>query len=203
MSEQPSPDAILQVGFGFCPSKILLSAVEISLFTELADGPKTLGDICGQHGLHARSARDFLDALVALGFLVRKDGHYSNTPATEQFLDKNKPSYIGGILEMANDRLYGFWNHLTDALRTGRPQNEVRDGGAPLFEALYGDPAGLQLFLQAMTGISHGANLAIAAKFPGPAIRRLPTLVPRRATWQCRLHWRIGIFPESASISPR
>jgi hypothetical protein len=117
-------------------------------------------------GLHPRAARDFLDTLVALGFLERRDGLYCNTPATGLYLDKRKPSYIGGILEMANHRLYGFWGRLTEALRTGKPQNETRDGGAPVFEALYADPARLREFLAAMSGISRGAALAIAAKFP-------------------------------------
>jgi hypothetical protein len=167
----PSPDHILQIGLGFWPSKVLLSAVEMELFTDLAKGPQTLVSLQGRHGLHPRAARDFLDALVALGFLQRTNGEYSNTPATDTFLDKHKPSYVGGILEMANHRLYGFWNHLTEALRTGLPQNEVRGGGAPLFEALYADPARLKSFLAAMTGISHGANKTIAAKFPWSAYK--------------------------------
>ena len=166
MNAPPSPDHILQIGLGFWPSKVLLSAVEMELFTDLARGPQTLVSLQGRHGLHPRAARDFLDTLVALGFLQRTNGEYSNTPATDTFLDKHKPSYVGGILEMANHRLYGFWNHLTEALRTGLPQNEVRGGGAPLFEALYADPARLKSFLAAMTGISHGANKTIAAKFP-------------------------------------
>jgi hypothetical protein len=171
MNPQPTPDHILQVGFGFGHSKILLSAVEMELFTDLAKGSQTLESIRGRHGLHPRAAHDFLDALVALGFLHRADGEYSNTPATDAFLDKNKPSYVGGILEMANHRLYGFWDHLTEALRTGHPQNEIRSGAMPLFEALYANPARLKSFLAAMTGISHGANLTIAAKFPWAAYR--------------------------------
>ena len=59
-------------------------------------------------GLHPRSARDFLDALVALGMLERTGGRYANTPATEVFLDRAKPGSLGGILEMANARLFGF-----------------------------------------------------------------------------------------------
>jgi hypothetical protein len=166
MSDHPSPESILQVGLGFWPSKILLSAVEMELFTDLAKGPQPLETIQGRIGLHSRAAHDFLDALHALGFLHRADGQYSNTPATDLFLDKHKPSYIGGILEMANQRLYGSWAHLTEALRTGLPQNELRSGGAPLFEALYADPARLKSFLGAMTGVSHGANMTIARKFP-------------------------------------
>src|SRR3989442_8492080 len=93
MSEPPL-DHILQVGLGFWGSKTLLSAVEMELFTELAKGPRTLEELQGRLGLHPRSARDFLDALVALGFLHRNDATYHNTPATERFLDKRKPSYV-------------------------------------------------------------------------------------------------------------
>lgn len=166
MQEHPTPERILQIGLGFWASKILLSAVEMGLFTELAHRPEKLDDVQARLGLHPRSAKDFLDALVALGFLTRRDGVYGNTRETDLFLDKKKPSYIGGILEMANHRLYGHWAHLTEGLRTGQPQNELRSGGAPLFETLYADPARLKEFLKAMSGISRGAALAIAAKFP-------------------------------------
>jgi hypothetical protein len=164
---EPRPDQILQVGTGFWASKILLSAVELELFTELAKHPETLPELSARLGLHARSARDFLDALLALGFLERRDGAYYNTPATDLFLDKRKASYMGGILEMANNRLYSHWGHLTTALRTGEPQNETRtEGGNNSFTTLYADPARLRGFLRAMTGVSRGANIAIAKKFP-------------------------------------
>jgi hypothetical protein len=166
MSDHPTPEHILQVGLGFWASKTLLSAIEMGLFTELARHPEDLETLRERLGLHERSARDFLDALVALGFLERRDGVYGNTPATELFLDRRKPSYVGGILEMANHRLYGFWGSLTEGLRTGRQQNEAKHGDVPVFEAIYADPARLQGFLAAMTGISHGANLQIAERFP-------------------------------------
>lgn len=160
-----SPDRILQTGMGFWASKTLLSAVEIGLFTELAKQPGDAESLRGRLGLHPRSARDFLDALVALGFLERVDGVYRNTAETGLFLDKAKPSYIGGILEMANSRLYPYWGELTTALHSGEPQNESKGGGDP-FTALYADPAKLKEFLRAMSGVSRGANQAIAAKFP-------------------------------------
>ena len=166
MSGHPTPEHILQIGLGFWPSKVLLSAIEMGVFTELAHGPEPLETLRGRLGLHARAAHDFLDTLVALGFLQRQNGKYANTPATDLFLDRKKPSYMGGILEMANHRLYPFWGHLTEALRTGMPQNEARTGDTPLFEALYADPARLKEFLGAMSGISRGAAMAIAAKFP-------------------------------------
>ncbi len=161
-----SPDHILQTGFAFWSSKTLLSAVEMELFTELARHPGDLATLQGRLGLHPRGARDFLDALVALGFLLRgEDGIYRNTPDTEVFLDKAKPSYIGGIMEMANHRLYPFWGNLTAGLRTGEAQNESKNGQDP-FVTLYADPARLREFLRAMSGVSRGANMTIAQQFP-------------------------------------
>jgi len=162
----PSPDQILQTGLAFWASKTLLSAVEMEVFTELAKGPEDLDSLTGRLGLHRRSSRDFLDSLVALGFLERHDGMYSNTHSTDLFLDRHKPSYIGGILEMANQRLYGHWSKLTTALRTGQRQSEAAGKEEELFSALYADPARLKTFLRAMTGISRGANIAIASQFP-------------------------------------
>ncbi len=166
MSDQLNPEKILQTGLAFWPSKTLLTAIELGVFTELARGPESFESLRGRLGLHERSARDFFDTLHALGFLARTGNTYANTPETDLFLDRKKPSYVGGILEMANHRLYPFWGGLTEALRTGQPQNEVKHGGPGMFETLYADPARLQQFLAAMTGISHGANMTIARQFP-------------------------------------
>ena len=168
MSKTPTgltPDHIMQVGLGFWASKTLLSAVEMEVFTELAKHPEDLPALRDRLGLHPRSARDFFDALVALGFLQRKDGVYHNTPETDLFLDKAKPSYIGGMLEMANARLYPFWAHLTEGLRTGERQNETKQGN-DLFDQLYADPARLKNFLHAMSGLSRPANQRIAQLIP-------------------------------------
>src|SRR5215211_9529801 len=155
----------MQLGFGFWGSKTLLSAVEVGVFAELAQAGALDGEALRERlGLHPRSATDFFDALVALGMLQREGGRYANTPATELFLDPAKPSYVGGILEMANARLYGFWGSLTDGLRTGELQNEARHGG-DFFADLHKDPERLKQFLHAMTGLSAGAHAAIAAKF--------------------------------------
>jgi len=169
MGENPglSPEPIMQVGLGFWGSKTLLSAIEMEVFTELAKKPEDLATLQGRLGLHPRSARDFFDTLTALGFLRRENGKYSNAAASDLYLDKHKPTYIGGMLEMANQRLYGHWSHLTEALRTGRQQNEAKEEGtASPFEALYADPGRLKVFLAAMTGISRGSNRAIAQKVP-------------------------------------
>ncbi|MDX1387491.1 MAG: methyltransferase [bacterium] len=165
MESKITPDKILQLGIGFWGSKTLLSAVELGLFSLLAQGPLNELAIGEKLELHPRSRRDFLDALVALGMLERNGGVYKNTPEADLFLDKAKPSYVGGLLEMAEARLYHSWGSLTAALKTGEPQNEAK-GGENLFEVLYSDPEKLKGFLQAMTGLSLGTAQAIAQKFP-------------------------------------
>jgi hypothetical protein len=167
VTKELSPERILQLGFGFWGPKAFLSAIELGVFTRLARGPADLKTLTRDLGLHSRAARDFLDALVSLGVLNRANDIYSNAPDCERFLDRTKPTYIGGLLEMTNTRLYHFWGDLTEALRTGSPQNESKTNpGASPFESLYSDPANLRLFVQGMTGISLETAQAIATKFP-------------------------------------
>jgi hypothetical protein len=165
MSNQPVPDRILDLSFAFFGSKALLSAVELGLFTALAHGPLDAEPLRQRLGLHPRSSRDFFDALVAMGMLEREGGRYRNTPETDLYLDRAKPSYVGGFLDMANDRLYPFWSALTEGLRTGQPQNEAK-GGDDFFGVLYQDPDRLCQFANSMTGISMGTACALAHRFP-------------------------------------
>jgi hypothetical protein len=156
----------MELGLAFWGSKALLSAVELGLFSELAGGPLEGEQLRERLGLHERSAVDFFDALVALGMLERSDGRYANTAETDLFLDRAKPTYVGGLLEMAGARLYGFWGSLSDGLRTGMPQNEASHGEEDFFATLYSDPERLAQFARAMSAVSGGAAQAIAAKFP-------------------------------------
>lgn len=165
----PDPGLIFQVGMGFMASKTLLGAVELGVFSQLAAGPQTAEQLRQKIGVHPRSALDFFDALTALGFLTREGvgatAVYGNTPATAMFLDRKSPAYIGGILEMANARLYRHWDNLAEGLRTGEPQNEIKTAppGADLFAALYGDPQRLEGFLEAMAGVQLGNNMVLAS----------------------------------------
>ncbi|MCE9625108.1 MAG: methyltransferase [Deltaproteobacteria bacterium] len=165
MSDKISPEKIFNIGLGFWSSKVLLSAVELGLFTELASGPLDEETIRQRLRLHPRSSRDFLDALVSMGLLEREGTRYSNGAEANRYLDRNKPTYLGGIFEMANARLYKHWDCFTEALRTGEPQNEAKTG-EDFFGVLYSDPKRLRGFLQAMTGLSLESGKAIAQKFP-------------------------------------
>jgi len=168
---QPSPENSMKIGTGFWASKILLTAVSFQLFTRLAE-KKTMkaNDIKNILGLKCtdRNVYDFLDALTVFGFLKREGildtAIYLNTPDTDTFLDKNKPSYIGGILEMMNNRLYTFWGSLGEGLLTGLPQNEIKKS-EDFFGLIYSDPEKLKGFINAMSGIQMGNFMAFAQKF--------------------------------------
>ena len=164
-AKMPSAEGIMQLGWGFRGSKALLSAVELDLFTELAAIPLDGETLRRRLRLHERSARDFFDVLVALGMLRRRNGLYANTPETGFYLDRNKPSYIGGLLRLANATIYPNWGKLTEALRTGKPQSGVADG-EDLFDMLYADPAAAAGFAEAMTGASLPSAWALAKQFP-------------------------------------
>ncbi len=169
MTQQPDPGHILQTATAFWPSKVLLTAVQLDLFSVLGERAMTASKLGEVLGLHARGTYDFLDALVALKFLQRDgdgaEGKYKNTAETAAFLDRHSPTYIGGLAKMLNSRLFGFWNDLGTALKTGQPQNEIKHNGKPLFSELYANPDRLVEFLEAMTGFQAANFAQLAAKF--------------------------------------
>ena len=177
MNNQLDPSHIMQTASAFWASKVLLTAVEFDLFTTLGDGHKSAAQLGEALELHPRGTYDFFDALVALKFLDRDgdgpEGKYRNTPETAAFLDKNSPTYIGGLPQMLNSRLFGFWNHLSTALKTGKPQNEVKHGGKSIFEALYANPGSLGEFLDAMTGFQAANFALLAQKFDFSKFKRV------------------------------
>jgi ketosteroid isomerase-like protein/SAM-dependent methyltransferase len=148
----------------FMSAKVLHSAIEIGVFTELARRPLCAEDLRLRLGLHERGARDFFDALVTLGLLDRHEGVYANTAATATYLgDAGADTYLGGFLEYAGSQWYRSWGKLTDALRTGRSQTHDGDGA---FEAIYADPELTERFQRAMTGGSLAAAIALPEAFP-------------------------------------
>jgi len=159
----------MEVAFAFWSSKVLLTAVDLGVFTALGERSMTGAELGKTLGLHPRAIHDFLDALVAMRFLQRDGdgaaGRYSNCADTGLFLDRRQSTYLGGALEMFNARLYGFWNDLGTALKTGQPQNEIKQGRENMYETLYSQPARLEQFLSAMSGLSRPHFEMLAEKY--------------------------------------
>jgi len=169
-TKQLNPEHILKIGMGFWASKTVLTAVNFKLFTLLANKPHTADEIKNKLGLHERSYLDFLDALTALGFLERVglggSAVYSNTEETDFFLDRNKPTYLGGMLEMCNNRLYKSWDGLDEALQNGLPQNELKESNSEnQFYDFYSNQESLSEFLRAMAGLQAGAFMSFVKQF--------------------------------------
>ncbi|RDU24665.1 methyltransferase [Anaerosacchariphilus polymeriproducens] len=158
---------IIDTGFAFQQAKVLLAALEFDMFTILDKGGMTGEQIREKLKLHPRGLWDFLDCLLCLGILKR-DGVgvkaiYSNSEEAELYLNKKSPYYAGGILELANSRLYNLWDNLTDALKNGKPQNEILYKGKTYYENIYSDPKLTEDFANAMAGAS-GENYRLLSK---------------------------------------
>jgi hypothetical protein len=209
-----SPARIMEVGMAFWPAKVLLSAIELGLFTALGAQAMTGRELQGVLRLHQRANPDFFDTLVALRFLDRDgngpEARYRNTAETALFLNRQSPQFMGGFLEMANARLYRFWGNLTDGLRTGSPQNEVKHTGVSMFAELYSKPERLEQFMDAMSGISGGNFQALAEKFDfsryrtmcdiGGATGQLSVLVARQHP---HMRCTSADLPEATRIAQR
>jgi hypothetical protein len=169
-----SPSKIMQIGMGFWASKAMLTAVKLELYTMLAPGALSEKQIKERMGFACsdRHVFDWLDTLVSLGFLERKgllqEAVYSNAADTDFFLDKKKKTYMGGILEMADSRLYKYWGNLEEGLQTGQQQNEGKNnpqGNMEFFSDLYKNAEKLQEFMNAMSGIQTGNFLSLVNQF--------------------------------------
>jgi len=148
-----TPDDLTKISglaHSFTVSKLLLSAVELGVFTALAhtvEGSAETEELRAATGLHARAATDFFDALVALGLLEKEEGRYRNSPLAQNHLVRGE-NFKGGFLDGANYVLYPAWGRLTEALRTGKPQAEGD------FEAMLDDPRARQTFLAMQDALS-------------------------------------------------
>lgn len=166
---QPNPTNIMKVGLGFWASKTILSAVKFGLFTYLGDSKHTANSIGTNLGIHPSFIFDWLDGLASMDFLQRegsgKESLYFNTPDTRVYLCKDSPKYLGGFLEMANDREYRFWADLEEGLQTGKPQNEIKYTGKESFAAIYEDEYNLKAFADAMGSIQVENFTMLAEKY--------------------------------------
>jgi len=158
------PERIIEIAYAFWHSKALFAAVELDVFTKLADGALHLDTLTGRTGVHPRGARDFFDCLVALGLLDRNaDGCYSNAGESGRYLVRGSADYLGDLLIHLDKRHYQNWSLLARALVTGEPQSAL---GTDSYAGFYADPSKQELFLNGMSAGSLLAARALARKFP-------------------------------------
>jgi hypothetical protein len=130
----PLPERILQSGFGFWSARVLLSAIELGVFTELARGPRTRAQLQRRLRLDAHAAGDFLDALVSLKLLEREGDDaaavYVNSREAAHYLDARSAADLGRWLHEGHAALAAAWDRLTDVLRSHAALGAAAPGAA-------------------------------------------------------------------------
>jgi SAM-dependent methyltransferase len=161
----PSPDRLLSTAFAFRQSQVLLAAVALGVVPALRNGALGLDALVEKLALHGRGARDFLDALVSLDLLGRDaNDHYHNVPECAAYLDPDRPTYVGGVLEYLSGSNYQAWGGLAAALKSGTPQAGPSAAGG--YASFYQEPARFEGFLTGMTAGSLLPARALAESFP-------------------------------------
>ncbi|MFD9574226.1 methyltransferase [Streptomyces sp. NPDC059982] len=164
-----SAQPVVDLMWAHWKTKTMLSALELGVFTQLADGPLASGELAGRAGVDDRVADDFFDALVALGLLEKQAGSYANSPASMEYLDPAKQeAYLGGSFLA---RSPGMADDLTRVLRTGEALGGATTG-RDYYASLYA-AGSVRSFQRDMTALSIDSARAIAESFPWERYRSL------------------------------
>ena len=114
---------ILEVSGSYWHACTLHAGVKLDLFSRIEAGDNTAEEIAGGLGYNVRGVAVLLDALAAMGLIVKAKSRYSNTPASKSLLVKGSPQYIGYMI-MHHHHLVEAWSRLDQAVRTGKPARE-------------------------------------------------------------------------------
>ncbi len=119
------PRSLMQIYMAMTGSRVLTAALQLDLFSRLAEGAETAADLAQSAGASERGTRMLLDGLCALGLLAKQDGNYQLPPSSRTFLVRSSPDYVGALME--TDDLWNAWGGLTTVVRTGRPVHAVEN----------------------------------------------------------------------------
>lgn len=151
MTDQPTPDRINDLMYGFWQSKALFTGVELGLFDELAGGPAGAEVLAVRLRLDPGATARLLNALVGLRLLTKTDGVFALTPEAATYLVRGRPHYLGSQMEHLSRLHWRLWQYLPDAIREGTPRMKQALGpGYEIFEVLYQDPQWLRVLIQGM-----------------------------------------------------
>lgn len=121
----PSPQLFFETANAFQKTEALRAAIELELFTAIAEGKQTPEELAARCKASVRGVRILCDFLVVNGFLTKEAGRYSLTRDTAVFLDQRSPAYLGGALRFLNmPRTMETYKHLTEIVRKGGTVNE-------------------------------------------------------------------------------
>lgn len=153
--------AIHALGLGFMAARTLHVALEFDVFTRLSGAPQTLGQVASSAGLAERAAGRLLRACVALGLVQVEAGLYANTPMSDKYLVRGRPTYIGSYVQLFDDVAYHRWGQMGHALRHNRPVEDL-DHPYRYFETEMEDA---HSFLSAQHDGSNSLGYALARRF--------------------------------------
>jgi predicted O-methyltransferase YrrM len=125
--QQPwTSESILTLARGFMEPRILLTAVELDLFTLLAVEPRSVNEIAEKTGAQKRALTILLDALSAMGLLIKQEDTYVTEPSAVLWLDSKSPETTVPMILHANN-LWERWGKLSDTVRPDRPHEQESD----------------------------------------------------------------------------
>jgi SAM-dependent methyltransferase len=116
-----NPNAIREVATYFQKSRILLSGFELDIFTNIDESGTPAGEIAKKLQLDGHACERLMNALVSLGFLLKRNNLFFNTRESFAFLSKKSDDYLGGL--MHSNHLWNSWSKLTGVVRTGVSAN--------------------------------------------------------------------------------
>ena len=129
---QPSPDLIFDAITAYQKTSAMKAAVDLELFTHLADGPASAAEIAKRAGAHPRGMRILCDYMAVSGFLTKTGGHYALTQDSAIFLNKKSPAYAGDTMTfLLSDELISAFNSLSEAVRRGGTARPNQGSVAP------------------------------------------------------------------------
>jgi SAM-dependent methyltransferase len=117
-TETMTPQAFRAQVHLFQPSRVLLTACELDVFTAIGDGPRTSAEVAAAIGADPRATDRLLNALVAMGFLGKRAGRFANGAFAARYLVRGRPEYLAGLRHSV--QLWTTWSTLTEAVRAGR-----------------------------------------------------------------------------------
>ena len=121
-ADQPrdwTPASIREVATGFQASRVLLTAIELRIFSVMTSEGLTSAEVASRIGSEARATDRLLNALCAIGLLWKRQGRFRNTSASARFLDESSPEFVAGLGHTAG--LWRTWSGLTETVRQGTP----------------------------------------------------------------------------------